>query len=294
MGLFSSSTKTPATGYYNLPSDLQGQYNTFYNSIPNATAASNFTVPGTNDYQNQAFANAQQAANPTSGDISNLANTYMNPYNDSVLNQINNQANGQYSILKQSLNDSGGLGSNRQNLAANDIDEQRLNQQNTFLQSQYNTALNTGLQQQQQGITNLLGIGNQQQQQAYQNQQAPYQALTAQAGLLNPAAGFLSNSRPSQTVTTGSGLLGAIFPAYNTAFNAWNSDRRLKQNIEPFGKENGHNLYKFAYKAQPNKKYIGVMADEVEKTHPDAVSRGKDGFKTVDYGKIGVKFRGAD
>lgn len=38
------------------------------------------------------------------------------------------------------------------------------------------------------------------------------------------------------------------------------SDRRVKQDIKPLGKENGYNMYEFAYKGDPNKRYIGVMA----------------------------------
>lgn len=67
------------------------------------------------------------------------------------------------------------------------------------------------------------------------------------------------------------------------------SDERLKDNIKPLGKENGHNIYEFTYKGE-EKKFIGVMAQEVEKTMPEAITE-IDGFKAVNYDMIGVRFR---
>lgn len=75
-------------------------------------------------------------------------------------------------------------------------------------------------------------------------------------------------------------------------FGGFFSDRELKQDIEFIGLENGHKIYKFAYKSQPEKHYIGVMADEVEELTPNAVKE-IDGYKAVNYDMIGVNFREA-
>ncbi|GEC30474.1 hypothetical protein N181_10035 [Sinorhizobium fredii USDA 205] len=66
------------------------------------------------------------------------------------------------------------------------------------------------------------------------------------------------------------------------------SDRRAKKNIEKVGRLKGHNLYEFNYRGEQGRgpKHIGVMAQEVEKTRPDAVSRGPDGLRRVDYGRL--------
>ncbi len=49
------------------------------------------------------------------------------------------------------------------------------------------------------------------------------------------------------------------------------SDRRLKENIEPIGKLfDGQKVYRYNFKGD-DKKQIGLMAQEVEKRHPDAV-----------------------
>lgn len=64
----------------------------------------------------------------------------------------------------------------------------------------------------------------------------------------------------------------------------------LKQDIIHIGQENGHNIYSFAYKDKPNERYIGVLAQEVEKSHPEAITNTAKG-KMVNYDEIGVNFR---
>jgi hypothetical protein len=70
------------------------------------------------------------------------------------------------------------------------------------------------------------------------------------------------------------------------------SDIRVKQNITQVGRlDNGLPLYSFEYKPQfqagfGNGFRIGVMAQDVEKVIPDAVSIDADGYKMVDYGKV--------
>lgn len=71
------------------------------------------------------------------------------------------------------------------------------------------------------------------------------------------------------------------------------SDERLKTNIIPVGIENGHNVYQFEYKNEPGK-FIGVMAQEVLQSNPEAVVEMDSGFYAVDYNKIGVKFRAVE
>jgi len=97
-------------------------------------------------------------------------------------------------------------------------------------------------------------------QQNYQNQVAAYNARQqAGAGLFQSLLGLLPKS-----------------------------DRRAKKNIEKVGKLKGHSLYEYRYKGEPSggPKHIGVMAQEVERTRPDAVVRGPDGMRRVDYGRL--------
>ena len=60
------------------------------------------------------------------------------------------------------------------------------------------------------------------------------------------------------------------------------SDRRLKKNIQRLGGR----WYTFEYKAAPGVRHVGVMAQEVMHTHPDAVEVRPDGFLMVDYARI--------
>lgn len=66
------------------------------------------------------------------------------------------------------------------------------------------------------------------------------------------------------------------------------SDISLKENIEKVGEEKGFNIYEFNYKGD-SKRYRGVMAQEVQKVMPEAVTE-KDGFLAVFYDMIGIKF----
>jgi len=74
---------------------------------------------------------------------------------------------------------------------------------------------------------------------------------------------------------------------------AWlgKSDRRLKENIQPIGTDErtGLNLYEFSYKNGSGKRFIGVMADEVEKLYPEAVFEMPDGYKAVNYAALGLE-----
>lgn len=70
------------------------------------------------------------------------------------------------------------------------------------------------------------------------------------------------------------------------------SDERLKDEIVLVGSRNGHNVYKWLWNESAaalglSGRSSGVIAQEVEKTHPQAVTE-RHGFKCVDYAAIGV------
>lgn len=70
------------------------------------------------------------------------------------------------------------------------------------------------------------------------------------------------------------------------------SDIRLKENIEPFMTINGVKLYTWEWNDKAHdigvddQPAIGVIADELMQTHPDAVSAGEDGYLRVDYTRV--------
>jgi hypothetical protein len=88
------------------------------------------------------------------------------------------------------------------------------------------------------------------------------------------------------------GDLGGLLGGAASAYTAFGSDRRLKENIREVGvdQRTALTLYEFSYKTDPDKKYIGVMADEVELVYPEAVTE-KDGFKAVYYDMLGIEFK---
>jgi hypothetical protein len=80
------------------------------------------------------------------------------------------------------------------------------------------------------------------------------------------------------------GLQSGLFGLGGAAINAF-SDRRLKTDIVKVGKMlSGLTIYSYRY-LWSKVKEIGVMADEVEKIFPEAVSE-HHGFKMVDYSKL--------
>lgn len=69
------------------------------------------------------------------------------------------------------------------------------------------------------------------------------------------------------------------------------SDIRLKEDIVPLLRlDNGLELYRFRYKGGDHTAYVGVMAQEVWKFMPAAVSFDSQGYLMVDYDRLGVKF----
>jgi len=75
------------------------------------------------------------------------------------------------------------------------------------------------------------------------------------------------------------------------ALGALVSDARLKRDITPIAeRENGLQLYRYRY-AWSDKLYVGVLAQEVLKVAPSAVSRGADGYLRVDYVRLGLRMQ---
>lgn len=128
------------------------------------------------------------------------------------------------------------------------------------------------------GISNnLLGLGND-----YLSGLSAEGAAQANADLSNAQGfgGLLKGIAGLGTNTIGGGLLSNIGGGLMSIF----SDERLKEDIAPIGElYDGTNIYSYRYKGDPVPR-IGVMAQEVEKTNPDAVTE-IGGFKAVDYGK---------
>ena len=69
------------------------------------------------------------------------------------------------------------------------------------------------------------------------------------------------------------------------------SDARLKQDVRRIGTTVfGLPLYQFRYRGKPEI-YEGVMAQDVLRVMPNAVSAGAEGFYRVNYGALGARMR---
>jgi hypothetical protein len=80
------------------------------------------------------------------------------------------------------------------------------------------------------------------------------------------------------------GTLGSAAMKYGPGLMMM-SDRRAKEDIERVGElRNGLPVYVFRYKGDGTPQ-IGLMADDVEQLHPEAVAMGSDGYKRVDYAR---------
>jgi hypothetical protein len=64
------------------------------------------------------------------------------------------------------------------------------------------------------------------------------------------------------------------------------SDVHAKEKIEYVGRKNGYKVYDFNYKGSPER-YRGVMAQDIRRVKPEAVTVGSDGFLRVDYSQLG-------
>lgn len=108
-------------------------------------------------------------------------------------------------------------------------------------------------------------------------------SANAISGGINNAAPWLSsfsgggNSNPSNWDTENK----------NNFQDFQSSDRRLKTDIHLIGKlHSGLNVYTFKYHESPTVTHMGVMADEVEKVMPHAVSTDESGYLQVSYGML--------
>lgn len=88
-----------------------------------------------------------------------------------------------------------------------------------------------------------------------------------------------------------SDLMGGLFGLGRAAIGVlpWStmfSDKRLKEDIEKEGElPDGTNVYSYRYKAG-GPRQTGVMAQEVEETHPETVKTHESGYRMVDYRKL--------
>jgi len=173
-------------------------------------------------------------------------------------------------------------------------------------------------------ITGGMGVGLNANQQGFQqaayNQMQPINVINAlRTGSQVQSPSYVNSAQMPNT--GGPDLLGAAQQGYNAQLNQYNanqaansgfmgglmglgslgmnayttfSDVNMKENIEEIGKlNNGLKVYSYEYKPEfkdiaGHGAHIGVMAQEVEKIIPEAVTTMSNGYKAVNYAMLGV------
>ena len=154
-------------------------------------------------------------------------------------------------------------------------------------QQAFNTGRTISQDQMQQGLMQQ-GL----QQSLIDAARGQYQGFTGapQQSLGLPLAAL--GATPNQSTTTKSKNPG-LFDYLSLGLMA--SDIRLKKDIKLLGNENGHNIYSWEWTdegkriADPSQPKVGVMAQELQETHPHLVELGPDGFLRVDYSGLAAE-----
>jgi hypothetical protein len=141
----------------------------------------------------------------------------------------------------------------------------------------------------QQGIQQMLIDAGKGQYDNFTN--APMGALQANLA----AAGAANMGQNTQTSQKSNGLLDYL----GVAGGLLSSDNRLKTDVKPIGTHKGVNLYTWNWNdegkriADPAQPTVGVMAQELRKTHPHLVKVGSDGYLRVNYAGLNSEMEAA-
>ncbi len=167
-------------------------------------------------------------------------------------------------------------------------------------------------------VTQGMGVGMGAQQQAFNqaayNQMQPINVINAlRTGTQVDNPNYVSPVQQAQT--GGADLMGAAQNQYNAALGSYNaqqagagnfwgglmglggaifSDENMKENVVEIGAlNNGLKIYSFEYKPEykdiaGHGRFVGVMAQEVEKVQPEAVVAMPNGLRGVNYSMLGA------
>lgn len=253
----------------------------------------------------------------TGQDISQFYDPYQQQVIDATQAQFSHDNQVQQSQVEGNAAAQGALGGNRVGVAqALTAEGQQRSQAPVLagLRSQgYQSALKAAMDQknrQIQGGQTLAGVGAQGQQSALAGAGAQFGVGTAEQQTQQARDTALlqefmrRKAYPFQTtqwlagINTGVGSqLGGTSTTQGPEPNQWSqaaglglaglslfSDERLKEGVEEIGRlHDGQKIYRYHLKGDPTPR-IGLLAQEVEKRHPEAVGE-RGGYKTVDYGE---------
>ncbi len=270
------------------------------------------TVAGLGNTTQQGISNVTSAVDslPSSTASQNYLKDYAsgkyladgNPY---YKTRLNNEIADSNALVQSAFSGAGryGSGANQSTIADNtsnmllsglESDYNRQQQNQLTAVNQIDAANSNLYQNQLSGAQAQISSGQIQDQNQQNQLDAAQQKFLAEdnkdwtrLGLLQSAAsGSAGNYGTQQSVQSGgNNLLSAIGGIGSMATK---SDVRLKTNIVPVSVKNGHTIYEFSYRGD-SKRYRGVMAQEIIKTDPLAVTLGNDGFFAVYYDRLRLR-----
>ena len=281
--------------------------------IANVNAAQGAALPYIQ--QGAGFVNqAAQGVNPQ------MINQFMSPYLNTVVgatqrNLLESNAQQQNALKSQAIQ-SGAFGGDRARIGQAELSRQQGLAGGQVIGGLMNQGFGQAMAGAQQNVQNMMqggqmlgGMGQAAQQSILQGAQAQLaagaqQQATDQAFLQSAYDQFLQRqafpfqqaqfyANIAQGIGAGAGgttsqtpaapnAMSQIFGGLTALGSFGLSDERAKENIEPVGKTNdGQTIYRYNYKGSP-KTEIGLIAQEVEKKHPEAVASLGD-IKMVDY-----------
>jgi len=297
--LAKAAASKPFQKYGTQASDFVAQIN------PQQTMGISGINAAANSYQPY-MTQATEATNAGMGPAYQGIDNYMSPYIKSVADTTaammrQQQEQAQSGALGNAVS-SGAFGGDRAGIAAANLQQQNQMAYGKSMADIYNQgytqalgASQADLARQLQGGAQLAGIGAQTQQLGLAGGQAQIaagslQQQTEQAGkdaLINQF--MQEQGYPFQTAQFLANIYTSTGPASgtqttNTQPGSFWSDRRLKHDVQRIGRtDDGQPIYRFKYNGS-NQVQMGLMADQVEKHHPDAVGTDpKTGYQYVDY-----------
>lgn len=297
--LAKAAASKPFQKYGTQASDFVAQINPQQTmGISGINAAANSYQP----YMTQATEATNAGMGPAYAGIDNYMSPYIKNVADTTAAMMRQQQEQAQSGALGNAVSSGAFGGDRAGIAAANLQQQNQMAYGKSMADIYNQgytqalgASQADLARQLQGGAQLAGIGAQTQQLGLAGGQAQIaagslQQQTEQAGkdaLINQF--MQEQGYPFQTAQFLANIYTSTGPASGTQTtnvqpgSFW-SDRRLKHDVQRIGRtDDGQPIYRFKYNGS-NQVQMGLMADQVEKHHPDAVGTDpKTGYQYVDY-----------
>lgn len=195
----------------------------------------------------------------------------------------------QQSSLDQRLSNQGiKLGSDAYTRATNDFGVTRSDAYNSANVNNYNTALQSQMALRQAPINEILALAGQGSVASPQFTATPQTGVagTDVAGITQAGYNNQVNAVNQANQQTGQ-MFGGLFSAGASLAPLFFSDERLKKNVKPMRMKLADVPLKSWEWKDGSGKGVGVMAQDVEKKHPEMVDNSHpSGFKRVNYGGL--------